>query len=240
MVPGNNPAIILGDPGTVTRLGPTGTNNLKWEQIESNTIAHFVQSVSYVSSSSWRKADIKFPITPNAVEPTMPDLESFAFAAIYFRQLSPEEKLLDDAVAAYAKHSNSSVKTSWITAEQEQFNKSWLRSATLEFFVTSVNTFELFQAFLYGGFLIHGPKKKSSRKAIAKFTKLFDSIDQTKILATLHWGLHEVANHAINIAAVMKQDFAEWTSTGLAPHPIIRWQRQLFKPGALNRVDASA
>ena len=225
----------LGKPETVLRLGPsTLREDADWTQDDSDTLAHFIQVHKQIAQSSWRKANCRFTSVGGEVtDSTFPGLESFVYVAVYFRQLlAQRDQLFVRACDCYAKSVASPAKGAWVTAEKNRCLSSW---GSPTFFIKEYSTQDLFDAFLYGTYLLHSVSsdwKKSKRATQQRRTirDILDRYEPSRTLFQLHGSLRILFNYVSHVAAVTYQDFAQWVNNGHAPRPDIMWHDAIFKP----------
>jgi hypothetical protein len=224
----STPAIILGQPETVLRIGPCILLRAgEWEQGYSDTLAHFLQVQRQIGESSWFKSDCTYTVSGGKVtDRGFPDLESFVYAAVYFRQLCSErDHLFIDACDCYTRFVDSPAKVAWVNAERERFLSSWRKPGL---HIKTHTTEELFHAFLYGAYLLHSiPMAREKHKNA--FKAIIAGYSREQVQFELHGSLRQLFNHVANVAVVISQDFAQWVATGQVPKPDVMWHKSLFE-----------
>ena len=128
-------AIILGDPSGLLRQGPAQLGEVSlWTKRDSDIVAHFLQVYTQIRGSRWYAADKKFRVQGSkTLDVSMPDLEQFVFAAVYFRQLAmKKDNLLKDATDRYCSHVACPIRQCWIKHEADAFTAQ-LDSPTFPF-----------------------------------------------------------------------------------------------------------
>lgn len=224
-----NPAIVAGDPHTVLQLGPAGLRpDGAWTQQDSDTLCHFFQVHGQIARSSWLEQECRISDSGGRPAGRFPELESFVYAAVYFRQLfSGKDRLFSDACERYVRVVDSRSKAAWIHREKESALANW-RSPGL--FITSYSTEAVFDAMLYGTHLLHSLPRtwKEHREA---FRDILANTPRERMLFELHASLREMLNHVSNVSIVMFQDFSRWLSCGIVPAPDVMWHESVFAAG---------
>lgn len=221
------PAIILGKVGTVLKLPPAKMMNPSdWGQMDSDTIAHYLQVHSQIQRSNWNQSDIRFTSQGDRLlDSSFPDFADFVFAAVYFRQLTmKKDDLLNDAADRYRSFVACPIRNAWIHEEQKQFSSQLDGQA---FMLPSYTVRELFDAFMYGASLMHkAPRVNSAHRA--RFLQIIDNEPREKVLYALNGSMKTMMNHVGNIAAVLYRDFGKWLNDHSLPLPDVRWHDRLF------------
>lgn len=221
--------VIVGDSRSVLRLGPAKLKNqADWSQDNSDTIAHFIQVVGQIQTSTWASSKVGFKTKGDElISSDFPSWESFVYATIYFRQLySVKDKLFKDACKLYYEFVDSPAKASWIQCEQKAFDSVLdMKDAV---FIPNRKGREIFEAFLYGALLVH------SVSAVAKkhrevFKEIVETHKREHILFGLNGILKDLQNSASAVARVWYQEFADWLSKGLIPKPDLWWHNTLVQ-----------
>ncbi|MGD9855845.1 MAG: hypothetical protein AB7U20_12945 [Planctomycetaceae bacterium] len=214
------------------QLGPVGLkSSAGWTQEDSDTLAHFIQVHAQISRSSWRKQKVTFNSCGEETSGTFPDLESFVYVAVYFRQLfSDKDRLFEDACDRYIRAVDSPVKAAWIHKEREAGLNHW---ASPGWMVPTHTTEDLFNAMLYGAHLVHS-LPTTWKKYRDAFRDIMNNTPREKLLFEVHGSLLTALNYVAGAAAVMYQDFAEWLHTGSAPLPDIMWHESVFLSEVMN------
>ncbi len=229
----SNPAVIAGNPNTVTQLGPSSTKDgTPISQENSDVLANFIQCHGQIQKSTWKKSPLRIELGAAGLDSPsetgtaeIPSTEAFVFAAVYFRQLCPgSDHLFDHACDIFKEKTGSNVKATWIAKEQELFEKSWSTHLGM---LTKTTTKDLFRAYLYGSYLIHSVPNtwKKPREA---FEQLMENHPKNNLLFDLNGGLHQLYNHIINVTLVIYQDYAFWINNGYSPRPRLAWHNRLF------------
>ncbi len=220
--------MVIGDLESVLRLGPaTLVNKDDWEQKHSDTLAHFVQVHRQIAESSWYHSGCRFTMSGGHVTGSnFSDLEAFVYAAVYFRQLlSEKDRLFFDACETYGRFVGNPVKAAWVDAEREGLVAAWSGAC---FFVPDHSAQTVFDAFLYGSFLLHHIPK-ARKKHVDAFKAVISGVPRERLLYGLNGSLLAVFNYVAHVAAVVSQDFSSWSNAGLVPAPDLTWHKSLFR-----------
>ncbi|TWU13356.1 hypothetical protein CA54_21910 [Symmachiella macrocystis] len=224
--------IVLHKPETVLRRGPAGIrSSTVWTQEDSDIVAHFIQVRAQISRSLWLQKECTFNSCGNSRPGTFPDLESFVYVAVYFRQLfAHKDRLFTDACDRYIRAVDSPAKMAWMAKEREAGLNYWKSPGLI---VPTHTTEDLFNAMLYGTHLIHS-LPATSKRHLDTFRVILNNTPQKKLLFEVHGSLRTVLNYVSAAAVVMHQDFAEWLNTGAAPPPEIMWPESVFLSDVVN------
>ena len=199
-----------------------------WQQYDSDVVAHFLQVRKQLVTSRWYSTDPEFQRQGGKViDCTFPPIEDFIYAAVYMRQLLPDDgdDLFEDAVERYSKHKNSSVSGAKVVTEKEKFKDYYYSTP---FFIEKYTVRKMFRAFIYGLGLMHGPPHPKSTDR-SNFMKLFRETEQVRLLYSLHMSLKQLLNHISPAATIVHRDFAHWLQRYELPHPTIKWHESLFE-----------
>ncbi|MFQ5734807.1 MAG: hypothetical protein ACE5KM_22975 [Planctomycetaceae bacterium] len=219
-------AIVLGEPKTVLSLGPAELRaTADWHQDDSDTLAHFIQVHWQIAESSWLKDDCNFTSCGDNTGGRFPDLESFVFVAVYFRQLfSDRDHLFSDACECYVRAVDSPVKAAWVNKEKERCLSAWNEPGL---FINNHSREEVFNAMMYGAHLLHSLPSTWKRHRDA-FRDILANTPRHKMLFEIHGALRTMLNYVNDVAVVAYQDFAHWLDKGDAPAPDVMWHESVF------------
>ncbi len=223
------PAIIRGDPNGLLALGPAELQDAsRWQKRDSDILAHYLQVDAQLRRSKWYTSDKRVTTQgPKTLEVSMPDLEQFVFAAVYFRQFTlRKDGLLQDAVDRYCTHVACGIRSGWVRNEADAFTAQ-LDAPPLPLQVKNLTLLQLFDAFIYGAYLMHSISSvtEENRK---RFLEIYDNQPLAPTLLALNVGMEMAMNHVSNIAVVIYQDFAHWQSAYSLPLPDVRWHDRVF------------
>ena len=94
-------------PDRMSETNRAGMKNPgEWQQCDSDVVAHFLQVRKQLVTSRWYSSDPEFRQQGGKVlDCTFPPIEDFIYAAVYMRQLLPDDgdDLFEDAVERYSK-----------------------------------------------------------------------------------------------------------------------------------------
>ena len=222
--------IMRGDPSGLLQRGPAKLEDeTRWDKRDSDILAHFLQVHKQLTRSRWYAAKKSFKTQGGElIEASMPDLEQFVFAAIYFRQFTTrKDNLLGDATKRYCSHVACPIRKSWVKSEADAFATA-LDSPPFPLAEKDDPTLrDLFDAFIYGASLVHTVPHENSPTG-KLFLKLYDNEPIAKLLYELNVGMEVALNHIGHIAAIVHQDFVHWQHTYSLPLPDVRWHERLF------------
>ncbi len=242
-----NPAIVLHDAESVRQLGPVGLKpNSGWSQDDSDTIAHFLQVQKQLATSTWLNNPCRLSTSGNQSRGEFPDIESFVYAAVYFRQLFcgscdksnaiKEDLLFIDTCDRYIRSVDSIAKASWMHHEKEAAIKEWGSTSSLSM-IPGKSTKQVFEALLYGSHLMHSIRdhsKGTTRKERRdNFRDILNSIPRERMLYELHTSLREMLNYVTRVARVIYQDYSSWLQSGASLPPDVMWHESVFR----SRID---
>lgn len=198
-----------------------------WTQLDSDILAHLIQTQRQIQQSRWNQADIRFTTQGGELlDHSFPEFEDFVFAAVYLRQLiAIKDALLDDAVVRYCRFVDCQIRPPWVRHELDAF-KSILNGSVLMLPGHTVR--ELFDAFMYGAGLLHKIPKVGDRKR-ESFLAIYDTQPRPRVLYALNVSLKTLMNHVGAITAVIYSDYANWLNDYGLPPPDTRWHDRLFE-----------
>lgn len=222
--------IMRGDPSGLIERGPAQLEDAtRWKQRDSDILAHFLQVHKQLIRSRWFAAKKSFTTQGGElIDASMPDLEQFVFAAVYFRQFTArKDNLLGDAAKRYCSHVACPIRKDWVQFEADAFAATLARPPFPFANKDDPTLRDLFDAFIYGASLVHTVphENKPSGKL---FLERYDNEPRARLLLELNVGMEVSLNHVSNIAAVVHQDFAHWQHTYSLPLPDVRWHDRLF------------
>src|SRR5262245_16231877 len=108
--------MVPGDPNSILRNGPSKlVDPTKWEQYDSDILAHLLQVDSQIRKSSWYASPKTFTSQgEKTLEADMPTFEQFVYAAVYFRHFTlARDDLLVDAAKRYCSHTSCLMRQHW-------------------------------------------------------------------------------------------------------------------------------
>jgi hypothetical protein len=193
-------------------------------QDDSDVLAHFVQVVKQIATSSWLKQKCQLG-GQRGDDAVFPSLESFVFAAVYIRQLmAKRDSLLKDACETYCRCTSSSVKAMWVNAERDGAMKHWKNNGP---FVLGNSTEHLFEMMVYGAHLLH-TRRATYAHLLDEFHQVLKEHSRETVIFCLHTSLRLLFNHLSSISAAIYQDYSHWVNNDLSPRPNVMWHESLF------------
>lgn len=169
-VSGNPEPIILGDPYSVLRLGPSDfVNNENWSVQSANCIATFLRVVMQIEISEWLRGKVSLTVEERepdsrVIAADFPGFEGTRSVVPLFRQLysnDSSDDLFNRSCNIYLRHVGDERKKEWMLHQRAAFNEA-LDAPPLLMAEIGVNTRSFMNTVLYGTNLIHSrPKDKS-------------------------------------------------------------------------------
>ena len=221
-VSGQENPIIVGDPKSVMRFGPVPPKAVEdWSQVKAGTIAHFLDVVCRISSSSWYRSPQSITYLspskqsgggqPHAesklLEALFPNDEETTAVLAYFRQLHASDELLANAADVYIKHCSDGRKTWWIAERKQHFEKL-VDSEPAPFQVGSTRR-EVIRMFMYGASLLHATSNHGDDKKLAD---LIEARGRHNAVAIFNHCLYDLFSVAAQVFHVIRQDYESWIS----------------------------
>ncbi|WP_145360084.1 hypothetical protein [Alienimonas californiensis] len=232
-VSGQEFPIIMGDPGSVLRLGPTpAVNTKKWNVKRANCIAQFLEVVERIQESDWRRSPHTATWTASrhggdttVQETAFPtDHQSQAVLA-YFRQLHAKDKLFAKACETYLEHVGDQRKRVWVHHEKEQF-VALVDSPPAPYDAGGATRRQVLQMYMYGAGLLHSSADYGDDK---RLSQLIEERGHAYALTVLNSCLMDFLRCAAKVYPVIRQDYEHWVSTqGLTP-PTRQSIKDLFR-----------
>jgi hypothetical protein len=213
-VAGGGPVIIMGNPKSVTRLGPSGMRAQdKWSIETANTMAHFFQVVDHVATSEWYRSpvSVSYDQSERVLSSVFPTVESALGMLLLFRQLyssDNKDDLFNRACGTYLRHVDHPGKEAWVRAEKKSFNLQLSGPPSLPNMGVNCTTRQLVDMFLYGAGLIHARGKDQTDQSRMKLT--LRTCRREKLVMVFHWSLRSLFASALTVYPVLKQDFVHW------------------------------
>jgi hypothetical protein len=212
---GQSGSMVMGDPGSVLRIGPTDIAQPNaWTVEKANTLDHFLEVVNYLIRSQWVRTPVGYGSTLKADGSTgpltnfrRPDLYTLNSILVLIRQLHlPKDQLFAKAVEVYLQHCSDDGKRAWVEWERDAFR----RVLEGEPFppLEGLKGGKLVDRFLYGFGLIHRTDPADARK----FGQMIRKHGPERVVVAFHGTLLGMAEHANNVAIAVTQDLAHWTA----------------------------
>jgi hypothetical protein len=229
----SNPPIVLGDLRSILALPLAPMRDPSdWSQANSDTVAHFLQVERQIRRSRWMQSQVSYRVEgERAVDACLPEFEDFVFAAVYFRQFTLTDSPLNHATDIFVRVANCPVTRAWVEAERSRFRDQLCGPVRLindsASLLSAVSVRQLFDAFLYGAYLIHAPGFVRDGND-ARFLQIYDNEPRHELLFALHASLQLLMIHVGNVAHVVHRHFAHWLNEHSLPRPNVRWHDRLF------------
>lgn len=233
-VSGQEHPIIVGDPGSILRLGPvSAANRGDWSIDKANTIAQFLDVVERIHASKWYRLPHSitrlghktkglqligtgFPDKPGSrlLEAEFPDAEDTMSVLAYFRQLHAKDKLVKKACEAYIAHAGDERKQWWVSERQRSF-ESLICSVPWPYNTNGQSRRQIIRMFMYGAGLLHSSSKRG--KDTAALDVFISQHGKNEAVMIFNSCLMDFLRVAATIHPVIHQDYHHWVNTdGLA------------------------
>jgi hypothetical protein len=219
-VTGREFPIIMGEPRSILRLGPTSaTNKENWTVAKANAIAQFLDVMDRLFASKWLRApksitsmsgknegsELLEAIFPN-------DTDTIAVLA-YFRQLHAKDRLFVRACDAYLEHSGDQGKRVWMEERRTTFVQM-VDMPPSPFSDTDKTRREIFRMFVYGARILHSSPDRTDDVALKEFLSKHGRHGALMIFNSCLMDLYRVA---ASVYPVIRQDYQHWiTKDGVA------------------------
>lgn len=206
-------------------------------QVESDCIAHFIQVVGVIQSSSWDQHPLTSQSNMNQdgkIRADMPSLDQTVFALLYLRQLigsNGNDDLLNTVCKLYSQHSSIEPKSLYVEELRQSWN-DYLQASPMNIELAKIipSNQWLLETFQYGALFIHSPNKVRSSKARESFKKIcLDKNLRVEALFSLNAVMKNLFSDAANIAVLIQNDYAQWINDKKVPVPEVMWQQNLFQ-----------
>lgn len=219
---GRDDIVVIGDPASVLRIGPTGMAvPERWTLQKSNDVAHFLEVVRCLAQSDWVRAPTSYAYQrqPDGTEKILhferPDVLTVNSVLVFIRQLiSNDDKLLKLATDAYLCHTSDPSKKIWVTHERDAVKRT-LNSPPFLFEVDGRPAREIIDLFFYSFGLIHHAEPQAAKD----FKTLVQRHGRERMMMAFNGVTKDVYAHAHRIAHVVSQDFTHWVATGTCVGP---------------------
>jgi hypothetical protein len=213
--------IILGDPGSILRLGPVApVNGRDWTIEKSNTIAQFLDIVERIRASDWYRAPCSISWLSCQTEGTrlleakFPNDQDTMSVLAYFRQLHAGDRLLVKACDAYMAHVGDARKYWWVNEERQAF-ESLVDSPPVPYNTGGKSRRQIIRMFMYGAGLLHSSSNHGEDMALASF---ISQHGKDKAVMIFNGCLTDFFRVAATIYPVIHQDYHHWVKNeGFAP-----------------------
>lgn len=209
--------IIPFDSESVLRLGPSDLHpDRPPTQEDSNTIAHFLETISYVTHSRWYHSPPALTVrarnNETQIDSAFPDAFETQEVLLALRQLYASDKLFNKAVKSYMRICGNAKKVTWMQQIKTEFDK-YLNGTGTFVNAPGITVRELLDTFLYGSRIAHSLEREHQ----AKLESLIAAHGRSQIVMAVHASFRQLLNHAICVFPVIKQDYNHWLASGKCP-----------------------
>lgn len=215
-VTGEEFPIIVGDPESVTKIGPvSAVNTTEWSPEKANTIAQFLDVVQQIYRSEWyRSPKFMTSVTHKSgdsklLEAAFPDHEDTMSVLAYFRQLHAGDKLVERACDVYIAHVGDDRKQWWVNERKQSF-VAMIDSPPVPNNTNGQTRRQIVRMFMYGAGLLHSSSQNGDNVALDTFITQHGKHDAVMIFNSCLMDFFRVA---VTIYPVVYQDFTHWLNT---------------------------
>lgn len=228
--------VIPFDPESVLRLGPSSIHPTRPANLDdSNTIAHFLETVGYVARSSWYRSPpiltFRTQDQDTQIDSSFPNPSETQGVLFALRQLYASDKLFNKALKSYLRICGDARKVEWVEQIKKAFDK-FLEGSDSFPVVAGVNVRELLDAFLYGSRIAHSHERDKQER----LQSLITAHGRPQVIMAVHAAFRQLMNFALCVFPVVKQDYQHWLETGQCPKQIGMSIGELLSSG---RTDAN-
>jgi len=210
--------IVMGDPGSMLRIGPTHMANPEtWTVEKANDIQHFLEVVDFLCKSEW----INTPTGEGDKDGKgkwgfhTPNLYVLNSVLVLIRQLyADKDNVFGRAVRIYLEHGSDEGKRFWVTERRQRFNETLEAEPILLGAGLNMTAKRVLRLFLYGFGLIHWGER--DRDLADAFRKMVEEHGRAKVLMAFQSTLQHLVAYANHVFFPIAQDFSHWMNTGYA------------------------
>jgi hypothetical protein len=222
----SNPVIPF-EPRSVVQLGPAATRaGIKISQDDSNTIAHFLEVIRFLATSSWYHSPpfLTFRTQDKAseIDSLFPNVHEIHEIALAVRQLYGSDQLFNRAVNCYSKICGDNKKVTWVGEIKKQFN-AFLDETSFPA-IKDVNVRQLLDAFLYGGRIAHANEQDKQEL----LHSLIKNHGRAPVIMAVQMSFRRVVDSARLILPVLAQDYFHWLVKAECPKPSLMSMSELL------------
>lgn len=218
--------ILVGNPVSVLRIGPTGVQKKdEWSVQAANDIALFLQTVSQIAASEWLKSPLslrfeaistnlkEFPDINRIISFDSPGTEATRGVLMLIRLLISKDDVFNCAVNWYLKHAADQRKRNWVKERQKSFSKC-RKSRSCPMSVGNYTRQQIIDTFMYGSGLIHRKSEKGCEGELKQIVELYG---RERFVIVLNQACRDVCQPAFDSYHIINQDFNRWiTADGCA------------------------
>jgi hypothetical protein len=216
---GQEHPILLGNPLSVLRLGPTGVRKQQeWSVKVANDISHFLQTVRQIEGSNWLKSPLslrfaaesgsiqEFPGINRIISFDSPDGEATRGVLMSIRLLISSDDVFNVACNWYLKHAADDRKRAWVNEHKRIFNER-RQSHPAPLVIGTFTTQQLIDTFMYGSGLVH---RNSDTESGADLVRAVEEYGRERVITAFNFASRDVCQSAFFVYHVIKQDYDYW------------------------------
>ena len=219
-------AIVLGEPGSVLKLGVSELlTDEQWTVENSNDLAHFIQLANIIQRSTWFQTGIEIKTVDgreDLIGISNADMESISAAMGWIRQfVLRRDDAFIVAVDTYCKFVASPMKTTWVEAEK-QFFQNHLAGKLHRFEhqgiaeLETLTNLRLIDLVVYGSGLFH---RASNQDMESELSEILKTAPRERLIFAFHSACWQLMKHVLTVLPVITQDFESWIERGVVPMP---------------------
>lgn len=205
--------IIVGNPESVLRLGPSSViRKDQWSVESADKISHFLVVVRDIAKSRWLRSPLsmKFTGSLDDIEEILsfdaPDRESIKGVILGIRQLYSSDNVFNIACGTYLRHVADDLKKLWVKERKDSFNRCRENPPHL-LRLSQLTTREILDVFIYGSDMMHPRSKKNAEQELKNLLKKFG---RERVVMAFNRACLDLCRCAFHVYPVVKQDFAHW------------------------------
>jgi hypothetical protein len=214
-VSGQEFPILVGDPESVLKLGPSSAVNAsEWSIDKANTIAQFLDVVERIRASDWYRSP-RFVTTltrkndgSQLLEARFPDDKDTMSVLAYFRQLHAGDNLVAKACDAYIAHTGDGRKQWWVKERKQSF-ELLIESPPVPYNTNGQTRRQIIRMFMYGARLLHSSSHHGDDATLAAFISHHGSHQAVMVFNSCLMDFFRVAG---TIYPVLHQDYTHWVT----------------------------
>lgn len=226
---GQENPIILGEPGSVLRLGPSDIVRKElWDVETANTIAHYLQIVEVIGQGTWLDTELQFTLPGQSGK--VPNFQCPSLSHVYsvllpIRQLYGDDQTFNKTIKLYLNHVQDDRKRWWIEETKKSFN-SFLRSKQGHFAIDNYTVQQLLDLVLYGAGLVHYSRTPIETRV--HFKEAIRKHSRERVIFVFLSNCRLLFNYAVQTYQVIAQDFHSWTTLRQCCKPDLLFVDSLF------------
>jgi hypothetical protein len=219
---GHDDPIILGNVGSVLRLGPAGIKQKeKWTAEKANNVAHFLRIVERIARSEWYRSPLSIEYALQTPDPGVtlqanellnwkhPSTRATREILLPVRQLYSNDDAFNFACNAYLQHVDHAGKQFWVKERKSMFNET-RSTEPFVFQIENHTTQEVLDLLIYGCGEVH---RQSDDNTEERLKQALTKYGQPHIFVTFGFAVRGLIQYAFEVYPVIKQDFDHWIAT---------------------------